>query len=269
MPTADVDPDLCKRGGIRFTVDGACATITLDRPDVLNAMVPSTWEALRQIGLGLAPDVRVVVVRGSGRAFSAGLDKAMFTPDQVPGEPGLTQIASVPAAEGDAIIDSFQQGFRWLADPDRITVAVVHGHAIGGGFQLALACDLRIATPDAKFTMAEPSRGIVPDLTGTLNLVRAVGYSRAVDICLTGRRVGAEEALGMGLVNRMVAAEELDATVDALVADLLRPMPGASRETLGLLAKAADNPTLDVQRAAEREAQLRRLAELAALLGGS
>jgi enoyl-CoA hydratase/carnithine racemase len=266
VPASDVDPDLCRRGGIRFAVSGELATITLDRPDVLNAQVPSTWEALRRIGQGLAPDVRVVVVRGSGRAFSAGLDRSMFDPAQTD-ELGLARLASASPEEGDALIESFQQGFTWLMDPARVTIAVVHGHAIGAGFQLALACDLRIATPAARFTMAETSLGLVPDLTGTLPLVRAVGYARAAEICLTGRRVDAEEALRIGLVNRVVPAGELESTVDELVAALLKPMPGATRETLALLATAAGNPTLDEQCAAERAAQLRRLAELATALG--
>jgi enoyl-CoA hydratase/carnithine racemase len=264
---SEVDSELLERGGVALAVDGARATITLCRTDVLNAQTPSTWEALRQIGERLAPDVRVVVVRGAGRAFSAGLDRRMFAPEGIPGEPGFGEITSVPPAEGDALIDGFQQGFRWLAAPERVTVAAVQGYAIGAGFQLALACDLRIATEDATFTMAEPSLGLVPDLTGTLPLVRAVGYSRAVDICLTGRRVGADEALRIGLVNSVVPLDQLDAAVDELVAALLKPLAGATTETLALLAGAADNPTLDEQRAAERAAQLRRLAELRKALG--
>src|SRR5437899_10200004 len=200
----DIDAGLLERGGLRLSVDGQRATITLDRPDVLNAQKPSMWAALQQIGERLDPDVRVVVVRGSGRAFSAGLDTGMFSPDGIEGEPGFREIASLPAAEGQAIIEEFQQGFVWLTDPSRVTIAAVQGHAIGAGFQLALACDLRIATEDARFTMAEPSLGLVPDLTGTLPLVRAVGYARAVDICLTGRRVPADEALRIGLVNSVV-----------------------------------------------------------------
>jgi enoyl-CoA hydratase/carnithine racemase len=238
----------------------------LRRPEVLNAQTPSTWEALRQIGERLTPDVRVVVVRGTGRAFSAGLDTRMFSPEGVPGEEGFAAITSAPPGGGDAIIDRFQHGFTWLMAPGLVTVAAVHGHAIGAGFQLAVACDLRIATTDAKFTMAETSLGLVPDLAGTLPLVRAVGYSRAVDICLTGRRVGADEALRIGLVNSVVEPGDLDAAVAELVAQLLKPAAGATRETLALLAAAANAPDLDDQRAAERAAQLRRLAELRQLL---
>lgn len=264
----DIDAGLLERGGLRLSVDGQRATITLDRPDVLNAQKPSMWAALQQIGERLDPDVRVVVVRGSGRAFSAGLDTGMFSPDGIEGEPGFREISSLPAAEGAAVIEEFQQGFVWLTDPNRVTIAAVHGHAIGAGFQLALACDLRIATEDARFTMAEPSLGLVPDLTGTLPLVRAVGYARAVDICLTGRRVPADEALRIGLVNSVVPNDGLDQAVDDLVAAIGKPAAGAVRETLALLAHAATGPTLDEQRRLEREAQLRRFADLRTLLGG-
>lgn len=262
----DIDAGLLERGGLDLAVDGGCATITLRRTDVLNAQTPSTWEALRQIGERLAPDVRVVVVRGAGRAFSAGLDRRMFGPDGVPGEPGFADITTAPPGGGDAIIDRFQQGFTWLLAPSRVTVAAVRGHAIGAGFQLALACDIRVAATDAQFCMAETSLGLVPDLTGTLPLVRAVGYSRAVEICLTGRRIGAQEALRIGLVNSVVEPDQLDSTVDELVAGLLKPAAGAARETLALLASAADPTDLDQQRAAERSAQLRRLAELRKLM---
>ena len=262
-----VEPELLARGGVALAVAGPCATITLRRPEVLNAQTPSTWEALRQIGERLTPDVRVVVVRGAGRAFSSGLDRRMFSSEGVPGEAGFAEITSAPPGGGDAIIDRFQQGFTWLMRPSLVTIAAVHGHAIGAGFQLALACDMRIATTEARFTMAEPSLGLVPDLTGTLPLVRAVGYSRAVDICLTGRRVAADEALRIGLVNSVVEPDALDAAVDELVAAVLKPMAGATRETLALLASAADAVGLEEQRAAERAAQQRRLAELRQLTG--
>jgi enoyl-CoA hydratase/carnithine racemase len=266
LVTPEVEAEVLERGGVALAVDGARATITLRRQETLNAQTPSTWEALRQIGERLAPDVRVVVVRGSGRAFSAGLDHRMFSPDGIPGEAGFGEITTAPPGGGDAMIDRFQQGFTWLASPSRVTIAAVQGHAIGAGFQLALACDLRIAASDAMFTMAETSLGLVPDLTGTWTLVRAIGYPRAVEMCLTGRRVAADEALRIGLVNSVVAPDQLDSAVDELVAALVKPAAGATRETLALLAAAADGPSLEEQRAAERAAQLRRLAELRQLL---
>ncbi|MEV0681504.1 enoyl-CoA hydratase/isomerase family protein [Actinosynnema sp. NPDC050436] len=260
-----IDADVLKRGGVRLVVDGPRATVTLDRPDVLNAQTPSTWVALRAIGAQLNPDVRVVVVRGSGRAFSAGLDRRMFGGAAVEGEPGLPEISLRGPEGGAALIAEFQEGFRWLRDPDRVTIAAVHGHAIGAGFQLALACDFRVVADDVRFSMAETSLGLVPDLGGTLPLVRLVGYSRAAEICLTGRRVGGEEALRIGLANSVVPADDLDAAVDDLVARVLRPMPGAVRETLALLAHAAAGASEEEQLLAERAAQVRRLAELTAL----
>jgi enoyl-CoA hydratase/carnithine racemase len=96
--------------------------------------------------------------------------------------------------------------------------------------------------------------------------VRCVGYARAAEICLTGRRVGAEEALRIGLANAVVPLDQLDSAVDDLVARLLRPMPGAVSETLGVLAAAAQGPTLAAQLATERAAQLRRFAELSKIM---
>jgi enoyl-CoA hydratase/carnithine racemase len=265
MSATPIDAGLLERGGVRLVVDGPRATITLDRPDVLNAQTPSMWQALRAIGEGLAPDVLVVVVRGAGRAFSAGLDRRMFT-GEVPGEPGLAEILRRGPEHGDARIAEYQAGFRWLRDPSRVTIAAVQGHAIGAGFQLALACDFRVLADDAQFCMAETSLGLVPDLGGTLPLVQLVGYARAAELCVTARRVSADEALRIGLANSVVAPDGLSAAVDSLAAQVLRPMPGAVRETLALIAAAANGASADQQLALERAAQLRRLAELAALV---
>lgn len=263
MTTAE--PDLLSRGSLALDVDGARATITLSRPETLNAQTPETWEALRSIGESLPDEVRVVVVRGAGRAFSAGLDRSYFTP--VEGRPGIAGLATLPDDEADATIASFQAGFSWLRDPTRVTVAAVQGHAIGGGFQLALACDLRIVAEDVQFCMAEPALGIVPDLGGTYPLVHAVGYARAVEFCLTGRRVGAAEAVSCGLALRAVPISELDAAVDELVTGLLSAPPKAAAATLALLSNVADGLDPAAALAAERTAQLRRLRSLAAGTG--
>lgn len=225
------------------------------------------WHALRAIGDTLPDEVRVVVVRGEGRAFSAGLDKKYFTATEVDGEPGIAGIGRMSDDEGHATIAAFQAGFAWLRHPSRVTVAAVQGHAIGGGFQLALACDIRIVAEDVQFCMAETALGIVPDLGGTHPLVHAVGYSRAVEICLTGRRVGAEEAVACGLALRAVPVGELDAAVDALATELVAAPPKAATETLGLLAGVADGLGPADALVAERSAQLRRLRSLAAGTG--
>ncbi|HEV7472298.1 MAG TPA: enoyl-CoA hydratase/isomerase family protein [Pseudonocardia sp.] len=260
------DADLADTG-VTLEVDGPRATVSLVRPDTLNAQSPRMWDALRRVGDSLPEDVRVVVVRGEGRAFSAGLDRRLFTVppgETVDGMPGITSLAGMADDEADATIASFQAGFSWLRDPARVTVAAVQGHAIGGGFQLALACDLRVVAEDVQFCMAEPTLGIVPDLGGTFPLVRAVGYARAVEICLSGRRIGADEALAIGLAQRVVPAGELDKAVDELVATLVTAPAGAARETLGLLSGVADGIDPAGALAAERAAQLRRLRSLAA-----
>lgn len=256
------EPDLLQRGGLALDVLGARATITLSRPDSLNSQTPDTWAALAAIGESLPDDVRVVVVRGEGRAFSAGLDRSLFTP--TPERPGIAALGTVAEDEADLTIAGYQSGFSWLRDPARVTVAAVQGHAIGGGFQLALACDIRVVADDVQFCMAETTLGIVPDLGGTYPLVRAVGYSRAVEICLSGRRIGAAEAVASGLALRAVPAEELDAAVDELVAGLTVAPPKAAAETLRLLAGVADGLDPASALAAERQAQIRRLRSLAA-----
>lgn len=248
--------------GVRVERTGPVATIVLDRPDRLNAQTPHTWAALREAGATLPADVRVVVVRGAGRSFSAGLDKAAFAPGGIPGVLSLPEIAARSDADADADIRSFQEGFSWLRRPDLISVAAVQGHAVGAGFQLALACDLRVLADDAQLTMAESRYGLVPDLGGTAPLVAAVGYSRALEICLTARPVGAQEAYELGLATVVVPRAELDAAVADLVAALLAPDAGAAAETKALLQGAAGR-TRDEQDAAERVAQLRRLRALA------
>jgi enoyl-CoA hydratase/carnithine racemase len=241
---------------------GPVATVVLDRPDHLNAQTPHTWVALREAGRSLPADVRVVVVRGEGPAFSAGLDRAAFGPGGIPGTPGLSEIAAMPAAEADRMLRGWQDGFGWLRRPDLVSVAAVQDHAIGAGFQLALACDLRVLADDAQLTMAEPGLGLVPDLGGTAPLVQAVGYSRALEICLTGRRVGAEEAYRLGLATVVVPRAELPGATADLVAALLGAPRGAVEETKALLL-GVPGRSRDEQEAAERAAQLRRLRDLA------
>jgi enoyl-CoA hydratase/carnithine racemase len=235
------------------------ATVVLDRPYRLNAQSPRTWEELIRLRDELPDDVRVVVFRGAGRAFSAGLDRSLLaSPD------GILALPKVPADEATARIAHWQSAFDWTSRPNLVSVAAVHGHAIGAGFQLALGADIRILADDAQLTMAEPTIGIVPDLGGTKRLVDLVGYSRALEICLTGRRVGADEALRLGLASRVVPAEGLDAAVDRTVEALLAIHPAAAAETKALLLGAAHR-TQSEQEAAEREAQYRRLRDLTGL----
>jgi enoyl-CoA hydratase/carnithine racemase len=259
----DDDP-LLVAGGIRVRLDGPVLTVTLDRPESRNAQTPATWRALAVLGERLGPDVRVVVLRAEGPTFSAGLHRALLTAEGLPGEPSLLRLAALPAASLDAVIAGYQAAFTWWRRPDVVTVAAVQGHAVGAGFQLALACDLRVVADDVRFAMRETSLGLVPDLGGTGPLVRAVGYPRALEMCLTGREVGAAEAVATGLAQLSVPRAELDDAVGDLVAALVAPDAAAVRETTALLSGAAAGRPDDEQLAAERAAQARRLRALAA-----
>lgn len=249
-----------------MTVDGPVARVVLDRPEVRNAQTPAMWRALADFGTTLPSEVRLVLVSGEGLSFSAGLDRRLIMGDPVDGEEPLLSLGTKPVVEAHEIVAGFQAGFSWLRRPEVISVAAVQGHAIGAGFQLALACDLRVVASDAKFSMREPSLGLVPDLGGTQPLVQLVGYSRALEICATSRWVEADEARQLGLANIVVPAEELAGTVKDLSDALLTPLTGALRETKALLLGASDRSYVDQLRA-EREAQVRRLTELAGSFG--
>lgn len=251
-----------EEGWVTTSRDGAVLTVTLDRADQLNAQTPATWAALAAIGRSLDGEVRVVVVRGAGRSFSAGLDRSLFSTE--PGvSGGLGQLAEMPEDLAQERIRRYQSGFRWLRSPGIVSVAAVQGHAIGAGAQLALACDLRVMAEDAQLRLPEATLGLVPDLTGTSTLVEAVGYARALEIALTGRAVGAREAQAAGLATALVPAGELDGAVADLVAAILAPPAGASRATAELIRSAVRNPP-EQQDEAERVAQVRRIRELAA-----
>ena len=136
-----------------------------------------------------------------------------------------------------------------------MSIAAVQGHAVGAGFQLALACDLRVLADDVQLAMRETSLGLVPDLGGTQPLVDAVGYARALEICATGRWVGAEEAAATGLATaRRTAGRRSTRPPRDLVAALLAAPAGAVRATKALLRDAGSR-SYDDQRAAERAAQ--------------
>ncbi len=246
--------------GLELSISGSVATVTLVRPERRNAMTPSMWHGLARIGAAIPDAVRVVVVRGAGPSFCAGIDLRMFTPEGVPGE----EPNPSPHDPGfDESIAGFQAGYTWLRDPSFVSIAAVQGHAIGGGFQLALACDLRVIADDAKFCMKEPALGIVPDLTGTKPLVDIVGLPRAIELCLTARTIDAAEAADLRLAELVVPRGELEAAVSDLVAALLSTDAAAARATKALLLQAQAN-TLGQQAAAERAAQAQLLAAMRA-----
>lgn len=259
MPTTQELADV----GLEYAIDGAVATVTLNRPDVRNAQTPRMWEALAALGEEIPDDVRVVVVKGNGHSFSAGLDRAMLGTSS--GPDSVLGLLTRTDEEMSEQIGQWQRGFTFLRDPRFVSIAVVQGYAIGAGFQLALSCDLRVVADDAIFCMKEAALGLVPDLTGTKPLVEAVGYSRALEICATARNISAAEAGDLGLATVVVPAADLEGTTGDLVAALTAPLPGVARETKAIL-QGAEMRDLEDQRRVEREAQVRRFRELATLM---
>ena len=194
-------------------LDGAIGRVWLDRPAKLNPLSTTTLEEIVVAArwFDTRPDARVVVVGGRGRAFSAGADVAAF------GGPETGSSAAVsPRAAADA--------GRRMADAveamEAVTIARLHGHCVGGAVVLAAACDLRVAAVDTRFSIPEVDLGIPLAWGGIPRLVREIGPAATKELVMTCRRFDAVEARSLGLVNRVVAPERLDAEVDALAGEL-------------------------------------------------
>jgi len=182
---------------IRSERRGAVALLTIDRPHALNALDAATLEALdaRIAEVARDPGVRALVLTGEGRAFAAGADIAAMRP--------------FTAAEAGAFSRLGHRAFAALEALAVPTIAAVNGYALGGGCELACACDWIYASAKARFGQPEVNLAIVPGFGGTSRLVRRVGVAWAKEIVLTGEMIDAELALRIGLANRVFAPEEL------------------------------------------------------------
>lgn len=260
--------DLGIEAGVRVERDGAVLIVTLASPGNRNAQTPATWRRLAAIADLVDATTRVVLLRAEGKSFSAGLDRRMLTPEAVPGEPSILGLAELDGQQVDEFIQQAQAGFTWWSGSHAITIAAVQGHAIGAGFQLALACDLILAAEDAQFAMRETSLGLVPDLGGTGPLVQRIGYQRALEACATGRFIDAQEALRIALVASVHDGPKLDEAARGLAAAMCATMPGALVDLKSLL-RHAQGASPHEQLAMERTLQAQRIAELSALLAGS
>ena len=258
--------------GLALDLTDGILTVRLNRPESRNAQGPALWRELAAIGENLDPAVRAIVLSAEGPSFSAGLDRRMLSPEGIPGEGSLLQFATMEPAELDARIAVYQEAFSWWRRSPVVTVAAVGGHAVGAGFQLALGCDVIVVADDVQFSMKEPSLGLVPDLGGTLPLVEAVGYSRALELVVSGRWVLAEEAVRIGLALKAVPRADLDAAAREVAVGCASAMPGAVAGTKRLLGDALYPQGFaaahDAQMADERAAQGDRIRELAAMFAG-
>ena len=206
--------------------DAGIATITLDVPDKLNRVSMLARDQLRRSFEELDGDgtVRIVVLAGAGGTFTAGGDIAGF----------LTKSAWDVSRLADNV-----------AAPERCAkpvIAKLEGYVLGVGLELALACDFRLAAADVQLGFPEVTIGMIPGSGGTQRLARLIGLGRAKDVILRGRRLGAEEALALGLVTEVVASEELDAAVDRLVEELSRHSPLALAMAKRVLNHAYSGP---------------------------
>jgi enoyl-CoA hydratase len=204
------------------------ATLTLDRPQKLNAL---TLELLAQLEATLkeieGSNARVLVLRTAGnRAFCVGADIGQFT-------------VFTPVQMRKTWIKEGHRIFRQLANLSQPTIAVIDGPALGGGLELALACDFRVAGPSARFGLPEVTIGTIPGWGGTERLTKLVGEGRAKQLILTGRSIGADTALAWGLVSETADAPALEETVTALVTDLLRGAPVAQQTAKQLIHGAS------------------------------
>jgi enoyl-CoA hydratase/carnithine racemase len=231
---------------VLYEVNGGVAHVRLNRPDVLNAMDQEVFFGLRDAAhrAGSDPEVRALVLSGEGRAFSSGLDTSIFAAGMDGG--------GNPLALDIAALQSCFTAYEEIGVP---TIAAIRGLALGGGIQLAAACDLRVAGDDAELAVYEIRWGIIPDLGGTQRLPRLIGLGRAKELVLTGRRVGATEALAWGLVNRVVAPEQVVKEALAWAGELAAGPPLALSAAKRLTTSAFDVP---VPGGLEREAMINR-----------
>jgi enoyl-CoA hydratase/carnithine racemase len=210
MPTSPVTYDA--REGV--------ARITLNRPAVLNALDTELAIALADHAAAAADDagVALVVVRGAGRAFCSGMDRTALAEGRI----------------GEAFYRHWIRALNTFEDMPKIVLAVLHGYALGGGLQLALACDLRLATDDAVIGLGATRHGLIPD-GAVLRLARIVGLGRAKELALLNDTVPPAEARSMGLVNWVCRSAEVDATVEAILDKSRGAAPTAAGHTKRLL----------------------------------
>lgn len=214
---------------VRLEIDAAIATITNDNPAKHNAFDDAMDLRLFEILAELkdSPDVRVVVWRGEGRSWSSGRDVSAIGVPYTP-------------EEHAALMRRGHDGIQQLWDLEAPVIVAIQGWAIGGSFQRALMCDIRVAAEDARFMLPELGHGVIPDTGGMGVLAQMCGHGLVSDMVLTGRRLDAGEALRYGIVSRVVPKEELDATVHEMAEQVAAADPRAvalARRVIGNLVR--------------------------------
>jgi len=209
--------------------EGKILYVSLNRPEKRNAMNLQMFDDLEQCMTEVAAknDVEAVIIRGEGKAFSSGTD--------------LTELGELVRQGGDvrdfrASLRKLQKAFSEIEYLEKPVIAAIHGYALGGAFELILACDLRVASEEARFSIPEVTLGIIPDLGGSHRLSRIVGTGRAKELILTGKMISALEAERIGLINKVVPVEQLRDTARAWAETIMKNGSLA----VGLAKKAID-----------------------------
>lgn len=203
-------------GDIELSIDGKIGRITLCKEDKLNVMSGRTMDELKEAvdRVCAEPEVRVVVLEGRGKAFCAGADISWFM--------------STPAPEILEKVRQLQETLLKLELSDKVSIASIRGACLGGGSELALACDIRIATPNAVFGQPEINFGIIPGAGGSQRLPRIIGDGPARELILTGRIIGSDEAYRLGIVSRVVNGDDLENQVLILAREIALKAPGTA-----------------------------------------
>jgi enoyl-CoA hydratase len=228
---AELGGDAAPFEHVRYATDGGVATVTVAREEKLNALSSAVvGELLRAFLAAKAdPAVRAVVLTGAGgKAFVAGAD--------------IAEMSALPPDDARRFAERGQQLTLLVERLGKPVIAAVNGFALGGGCELALACHIRLASEDAKFGQPEVKLGLVPGFGGSQRLPRLVGKGRALELLLAGGTVGAEEALRIGLVNRVVPAAELAGAAAELAARIAANGPLAIEYCLAAVTSGAEMP---------------------------
>ena len=214
-----------------LTREGASALITINRPQVLNALNAHTLDELRRAILDLKYDraVRAVVITGAGdKAFAAGAD--------------IKELATRQAVDLKAHSVEGQHVFDLIEHLGKPVIAAINGFALGGGCELAMACTIRLASETARLGQPEINLGLLPGFAGTQRLSRLVGKGAALELLLTGRQITADEALRLGLVSRVVPADVLLDEARALAAELATKAPIALQYIIEAVTRGLEVP---------------------------
>jgi len=227
---------LLNMSSVLFERRGAYAVITLHRPDKLNALNGDVLSTLATILAEVKADtaLHAVVITGAGeKAFAAGAD--------------IAELHQQDAAGGKLFAERGQHVFTMIERLGKPVIAAVNGFALGGGCELAMACHMRFASEQAQFGQPEINLGIIPGYGGTQRLPRLIGQAKALELILSGDRINAQEALRIGLVNRVYPHDELQAQTEAFAAALAAKAPLALYACLEATQAAADTSMLEGQ----------------------